>query len=136
MSVQDRSGNYQKYNKDGSTPISTAYRDLGTYIDGTEIAAGATLWGEWITDTQNYKNLVMMSKVDQAFSVLYGVSNSAGEMTGANGMTFKSGCAVSASYFEEIRSANFPLPYGCRFGIKNTSATPTTIAKLLIQLMG
>ena len=111
--------------------------DLGLYLDGTVIAAGATLYGDWINDLDWVRHIVLFVKTDQTCTILTSRKNRASVEAIANILLASTG--LTGGSVVRFTSAAPPvslLGYSAKFGINNIGAVPTVVAQLYVQLLG
>lgn len=117
------------------------YSDLGAIIDTTNMAAGATVYSNWIDGIDWVRNILIMAQSDQQYDLGITRRDSFGVVT-SDYVLITNNAANSGSYRPFIANATSLVAtsgltgYSARFFIKNSSASPNTIGKLRVQLMG
>lgn len=112
-------------------PYKMVFQDLGLVVDATNMAAGATVYSNWYDGVDWIRNIIALSSSDQQYDIVIKRRDTA---LNESGMTLKSAQASSGSLATNTFSAL--LGYSVCFGIKNSSASPNTTAKLRIQMLG
>jgi hypothetical protein len=122
----------------GNTQImGSKYQDLGQIISGTNMAAGAFVYSNYITNVAWVRNLVIFTQSDQQYD--YGLyrQDSSGN-NDVSGITISSGQTANGAAWRgaAINGTNAILGYGAKFFIKNSSASANTFANMRVQLLG
>lgn len=109
------------------------YKDLGLAIDATNIAAGATVYSNWIDGVQWVRTVTLLCSTDQQYDIYFTVRDSSGTI--GSDVSIVTAQAAASGWWRR-HYANNQYAYSVRFGIKNVSASLATNAKLKVQLVG
>lgn len=128
-----------KYIWDGTTfqELEMKYKDLGLVIDTTVLAAGAALYSSDILNTQWVRYLIAQVMTDQVHDINILTKAPTGPYDTGN-IAYGSNPASPAAYRSNRFgfTNNTPLGNGMKVMLKNSSASPTTVAKMRVQLYG
>lgn len=116
------------------------YQDLGLVLDNNNVAAGATVYSSYIDNVEWVRNAVVFTVANQQYDFVVARKNTEGAEDWAS--TIFTGQTSHAAYRPVVlvssSSLNASAVFGksVKFGIRNTSASTMTNAKIKIQLMG
>lgn len=125
------------FGNNGVSIVGSLYKDLALAVEGINMAAGATVWGNYIDNVQWVRNMIIMYSSDQAFDIYLGRRNMSGN-SDANGWITGLSAGANTRCMSTANNSNQTalLGYSARFGVKNTAAVANTYARAYIQLMG
>lgn len=112
-------------------------QDLGLNVEGLTMAAGATVYGNWIDNVEWVRSAILLAQSDQQYDVT--VQRRDNSLTGSINFTLASAqSAQSGSNWRShaITGANALLGYSARFGITNSAAVANTYGRIRAQLLG
>lgn len=112
-------------------------QDLGLSVEGLTMAAGATVYGNWIDNVEWARNAILLAQSDQQYDIT--VQRRDNSLTGSINFTLASAqSAQSGSNWRShaITGTSALLGYSARFGITNSSASVNTYGRIRAQLLG
>ena len=109
-------------------------KDLGLYLDAGVLAAGASLYGNWVDNLEWVRNVVIMIQNDQTAQMV--MARRDRQLAAGWGTNVGTAGGVTSSTAWSEQQVAVIVGYGAKFGLKNTAAAPTTFAKLRLQLLG
>lgn len=117
------------------------YQDFGLILDAGAVAAGASVWSNYIENLGWANSYVFMSSCDQLYDIQIMRKDSSGQADFGNNFSIGNTAVVAGAFRPQVCSlingiTSAFFGYGVRFAIKNNGAVPTTFAKLKIQCGG
>ena len=128
---------------DGSRVVTGGFLDLGLIIDAGVIAAGATVFSATFNNLSWVRNILAFIQADQLikYSVFREISLGSGIYDW--GMSMFTLSSTSSSLWQPYvnisvagASSSSVLGSSAKFAFVNVTASPTTVARLRIQLLG
>lgn len=123
--------------------IKAFFKDLGLVIDATNMAAGATVYSNWVDNVEWVRNGILLAQCDQQYDIQQQVRDSNSISAYATNIIATQIAVASpnwamAKLLQSSTSTGLSAVFGysVRFGLKNSSASPNTYGKLRVQLMG
>lgn len=125
----------------GVDDVTPRYKDLGQVINSVNIAAGATVYSNWIDNVQWVRSLITLSQSDQTYDINMQRRDTALSSTTESqlvaGLPASPGQYISRLFIGVNASGTNGIPgYSFRVAMKNISASVNTYAKLNMQIMG
>jgi hypothetical protein len=119
------------------TVNGSSFQDLGLFLEGLNMAAGANATSNLISNTAWVRGIVLLTQSDQQYDIGIQRVDSAGTIDWISWTTTAQPSTGSSQWRPIIYSgATALVGVSFKFVIKNSSASPNTFARIRVQLLG